>query len=267
MRKPLRSINEKALRLAKDVIDRRALPDAPSQFVFLTLSGAHIYGFPSLDSDLDIRGAHLLPLDVVTGLVPVSETYESTGIEVEGTEVDCVSHDLKKYLTLLTKKNGYVLEQIFSSLVVFDDGSLDEIRRLAQGAMTRHVVHHYRGFFRKQVELVLKEESPTAKSVLYLFRVVMTGLHLLRTGEVVTDVNRLNGENHRMEIVRELVSRKMESGEKQGRLRPEESKVLLAEARKLEAQLLPESESSSLPETVENLDDLNRFLVRRRIKS
>ncbi len=95
----------------------------------------------------------------------------------------------------------------------------------------------------------------------------MTGLHLLRTGEVVTDVNRLNESNHRMEIVRELVSRKMESGEKQGKLKPEESVALLAEARKLEGQLLPASESSSLPETVQNLDELNRFLVTRRIKS
>ncbi len=133
MSEELRNINERALRLAKDVIESRGLPDAPSQFVFLTLSGAHIYGFPSPDSDLDIRGAHLLPLDVVTGLMPVSETYESMGIEVEGTEVDCVSHDLKKYLTLLTKKNGYVLEQIFSPLVVYDDGSLSEIRRTRSG--------------------------------------------------------------------------------------------------------------------------------------
>jgi predicted nucleotidyltransferase len=186
------------------------------------------------------------------------------GIEMEGTEVDCVSHDLKKYLTVLTKKNGYVLEQIFSPLVVYDDGSLGEIRRLARGAMTRHVVHHYRGFFHKQEQLVLKEETPTVKSVLYLFRVVMTGLHLLRTGEVVTDVNRLNESNHRMEIVRELVSRKRTSGEKKGRLEAAETRPVLAEARKLEAQLAPASESSSLPETVQNLDELNRFLVRRR---
>ncbi len=34
----------------------------PDRFVFLTISGAHLYGFPSADSDIDLRGAHLLPL-------------------------------------------------------------------------------------------------------------------------------------------------------------------------------------------------------------
>ena len=34
--------------------------------LFATISGAHLYGFPSPDSDYDLRGVHLLPLrDVV----------------------------------------------------------------------------------------------------------------------------------------------------------------------------------------------------------
>ena len=41
-------------------------------------------------------------------------------------------------------------------------------------------------------KLALKEEKATAKSVLYLFRVVMTGLHLLRTGEVEANLLQLN---------------------------------------------------------------------------
>ncbi|MGH3861389.1 DNA polymerase beta superfamily protein [Actinokineospora sp.] len=28
--------------------------------VFATVSGAHLYGFPSADSDIDLRGVHLL---------------------------------------------------------------------------------------------------------------------------------------------------------------------------------------------------------------
>ncbi|WP_274519994.1 DNA polymerase beta superfamily protein [Abditibacterium utsteinense] len=35
------------------------LPYAP---LFVTVSGAHLYGFASPDSDFDLRGAHILPL-------------------------------------------------------------------------------------------------------------------------------------------------------------------------------------------------------------
>jgi len=34
----------------------------PYPLMFATISGAHLYGFPSPDSDFDLRGVHLLPL-------------------------------------------------------------------------------------------------------------------------------------------------------------------------------------------------------------
>lgn len=40
----------------------------PFPLVFATISGAHLYGFPSPDSDFDLRGVHLLPLETVVGL-------------------------------------------------------------------------------------------------------------------------------------------------------------------------------------------------------
>lgn len=35
--------------------------EQPDPLLFATVSGAHLYGFPSRDSDVDLRGAHLLP--------------------------------------------------------------------------------------------------------------------------------------------------------------------------------------------------------------
>ncbi len=36
--------------------------------VFVTVSGAHLYGFASSDSDYDLRGVHVLPIRDVVGL-------------------------------------------------------------------------------------------------------------------------------------------------------------------------------------------------------
>jgi predicted nucleotidyltransferase len=259
----LNEINAKAIERGKKALTPGVLPQTlPARFLFVTISGAHLYGFPSPDSDIDLRGAHVLPPGDFLHMADPEETFQSTEAIVDGLEVDLVSHDLRKYLLMLTKKNGYVLEQIFSPLVVHDSGHLDELRTLARGALTRHIVHHYKGFFQTQEKLASKDPAPTAKAVLYLFRVVMTGLHLLRTHEVEANILTLN-ESFKLPFISDLVARKT-SGTEKGRLQLGEFEKLLADAKKLEAQLDPASEQSGLPETVGNMAEIDDFLVRTR---
>ena len=251
-------INQRAPSLAKKAVALGLPGECPSRFVFLTISGAHLYGFPSPDSDLDLRGAHVLPLETIIGLTTYSDTYEHMGGEIDGIELDCVSHDIGKYLRLLTRKNGYVLEQIFSPLVVID-GELPRLRELAQGAISKHVAHHYRGFFRNQEHLLMKEEKPRAKTMLYLFRVVMTGIHLLKTGEVEANLRTLN-QTFKRAFIDELIDRKMAGAEK-GTLEIAERDRLLVEAKALETELEVAAETSPLPDDVPNMRELNEFLI------
>src|SRR5438477_6471824 len=102
------------------IIDRRLhhiVAAQPYPLLFATISGAHLYGFPSPDSDFDLRGAHVLPPEKVVGLDVRDETIEASRV-IEGLEMDIVSHDVRKFLGLLLKKNGYVLYQLFSPLIV-----------------------------------------------------------------------------------------------------------------------------------------------------
>src|SRR5437667_12136184 len=100
-------------------IDSRILAEVtrqPYPLLFVTISGAHLYGFPSPDSDYDLRGVHILPLREVVGLDTGPETVE---VSRKGElELDLVTHDVKKFFGLLLKKNGYVLEQLYSPLIV-----------------------------------------------------------------------------------------------------------------------------------------------------
>src|SRR5690242_8109693 len=118
--------------------------DAP--LMFITISGAHLYGFPSADSDYDLRGCHLLPGQAFWGLNPPRET-EELACETEAGLVETVSHDLKKFVRLLLKHNGYVLEQLTSPLVVRSTPVHRELLDLVPGVLTRHHYHHYRGFY------------------------------------------------------------------------------------------------------------------------
>src|SRR6185436_7335614 len=129
---------------------RRIVAAQPYPLLFATISGAHLYGFPSPDSDYDLRGAHVLPLDAVVGLEVRDETVQqemivppdtSSGLRPpspqsgEGAgalEMDIVSHDVKKFFGLLLKKNGYVLEQLYSPLVVHTTPEHAELKEICR---------------------------------------------------------------------------------------------------------------------------------------
>ena len=51
-----------------DAAAQKASRTASYPLIFATISGAHLYGFPSPDSDFDLRGVHILPLKEVVGL-------------------------------------------------------------------------------------------------------------------------------------------------------------------------------------------------------
>ena len=175
--------------------------------LFVTVSGAHIYGFPSPDSDVDLRGCHQLKLANIVGLSRPTETIDRSGFH-NGIEVDLVSHDIGKYFALLVKNNGYILEQVFSPLVVKGQEFLDKLRPLAKNCITKNHYFHYRGFFGTQLKLIEKQNPVTAKAVLYAYRVLCTGIHLMQTGVVETDL-RVLAKKLNLDFIEELIAAKV----------------------------------------------------------
>ncbi|SMB94819.1 nucleotidyltransferase domain-containing protein [Deinococcus hopiensis] len=226
------------------------LPEAasahPFPLVFATVSGAHLYGFPSPDSDWDLRGVHVLPLARVLGLDAGEETHSLTRDDGQ-VELDLVTHDVRKFTALLLKRNGYVLEQLLSPLVVQTTPAHAELVTLVPGTLTRHHAHHYLGFTRNQWALLEKEDKPRVKPLLYAFRTVLTGLHLLRTGEVEPNLEVLNAEA-RLPFLTDLIALKREGRE--GEPLPESPAVYRAEHLRLVRELEEAREASHLPNAV-----------------
>ncbi|WP_371628741.1 DNA polymerase beta superfamily protein [Streptomyces sp. NBC_00341] len=150
--------------------------------LFATVSGAHLYGFPSKDSDVDLRGVHLLPAADLLGLREPEET-RSRMWDQDGVEMDLVTHDLRKFVRLMLKPNGYVLEQLLSPLVAHTSAAHAELVALAPAVLTRNHAHHYRGFANTQWRLF--EKTGELKPLLYTFRALLTGIHLMRSAEVL----------------------------------------------------------------------------------
>ncbi len=235
----------------------------PFPLLFATISGAHLYGFPSPDSDFDLRGVHLLPLEQVVSLDAGRETVEKEGV-YDGLEIDLVTHDAKKFFGLMLKKNGYVLEQVFSPLVVYTTPEHEELKTIAATCITRHHAHHYLGFAATQWKLFQKEKPPRVKPLLYVYRVLLTGIHLMRTGDVEANLVRLN-EVARLSFIDELIAKKL-AGPEKAVLPAADVDFHAKQFDRLVAELEQAASDSDLPEQATGKAALNDLLVRMRLR-
>jgi uncharacterized protein len=242
---------------------RKEAADHPCPLLFATISGAHLYGFPSPDSDYDLRGVHIMPAEEAVGLWPEHETVERSQMRA-GFEMDLVTHDILKFFRLLLKRNGYVLEQLYSPRVVCAMVEHGELKEIARNCITRHHSHHYLGFAATQWDLFEKEDPPRIKPLLYVYRVLLTGIHLLRSGEVEANLLTLN-TGFGLPYIEELVHRKV-TGAEASRLGSAEKDFHRSEYLRLRAQLEQTAITSRLPEEPTAGRALNDLLVRLRLK-
>lgn len=234
----------------------------PYPLLFATVSGAHLYGFPSPDSDYDLRGAHILPVPEVIGLDPGRETVELSEKRLD-LELDLVTHDVKKFFGLLLKKNGYVLEQLYSPLVLHALPQHEELKEIAKACITRHHSHHYFGFAETQWKLFDREHPRRVKPLLYVFRVLLTGIQLMRTGVIEANLVTLNQE-FRLPYIDELIARKL-SGLEKSTLPEADLDYYEREYQRLRGMLENAFQHSRLPEAPMARPALNDLLIRLRV--
>ncbi|MEV7321127.1 DNA polymerase beta superfamily protein [Streptomyces sp. NPDC093970] len=244
-----------------DIDLTRVVEEQPHPLLFATVSGAHLYGFPSRDSDVDLRGVHLLPAADLVGLREPEETRSRMWVD-QGVEMDLVTHDLRKFVRLLLRRNGYVLEQLLSPLVVHTGDTHRELIALAPGVLTSHHAHHYRGFAVTQWRLF--EKTGELKPLLYTFRVLLTGIHLMRGGEVQAHLPSLVAEvAESPAYLPELIAAKAER--EHGSADVEHARVA-ADVERLHGLLDDAQRISALPETPAGYDALHDLLVRVRLE-
>ncbi|MDQ0944495.1 putative nucleotidyltransferase [Streptomyces sp. V1I1] len=238
------------------VVDEQSGP-----LLFVTVSGAHLYGFPSRDSDVDLRGVHLLPVEDLLGLSEPDET-RSRMWDRDGVEMDLVTHDVRKFVRLMLRRNGYVLEQLLSPLVVHTSDAHAELAALAPGVLTSHHAHHYRGFANTQWRLF--EKTGELKPLLYTFRALLTGIHLMRSGEVQAHLPTLLGEVDAPGHLPQLIAAKADA--EHGPASGVDRERVRADVEALHAVLEEARLASRLPDEPTAYDALRDFVVRVRLE-
>ena len=145
---PWSVLTEKQATVARAFVAER---ERERKHLVIYLSGAHAYGFPSPDSDLDLKCVHIAPTTQLVGLEMPSDPLDRIDI-VDGVELDYGSNELAPVLRGVIKGNGNFIERILGTLALGGDAPLlAEARAVVKPLLSRRVAKHYGGFATSQL--------------------------------------------------------------------------------------------------------------------
>ncbi len=137
-------------------------------------SGSRAWGFPSADSDYDVRFIYAHPVEWYLSIRTRRDVIERPLVN----EIDLSGWDLKKALGLLRKSNPPLLEWLQSPIVYQqDDEFLNGIGPLLPVYYSpRNCLHHYLHMARGNIREYLKGERVWVKKYFYVLRPLLACL-------------------------------------------------------------------------------------------
>jgi len=170
-------------------------PDVSAFVVYRVMVGSRAFGLATESSDEDRRGVFLPPADWHWALTKPPEQVEvfSTGVE----EIDW---EIEKFVRLALQANPNILETLWSPAVLHADETGTELRAIRGAFLSRHLYRTYSGYVLSQFRLMKRGFATNRrykpKHAMHLIRLLHSGIHALREGDIRVDV----GE-HRDELL------------------------------------------------------------------
>ncbi len=175
-------------------------------------TGSRAWGFPSPDSDFDIRIIYVHKKDWYLSL---SEKRDSIDLMFENNEIDITGWDLRKSLRLLQKSNAPLLERIQSPILYKHESTfLKEMNELANSQYSRiATIHHYLSMAKKFLEELKEKEDYKLKKFFYALRSATACKWILEKEEMPPIefqkmLSGLNIKNSLINRINELISLK-----------------------------------------------------------
>ena len=152
------------------------------------ISGSHLYGFESKDSDVDIRGCFALKPRAFFGLKKPIDIIELGLVENN----DIVLFELKKMIGLAIKGNCNIIEEM-NAPQFYKTADYLKLKELVNNAFGKKGLYNsYRGMATFNYKKFILGGKSSAKKYLYVFRGLMAGIYVLQTGLVKPNLGELN---------------------------------------------------------------------------
>jgi hypothetical protein len=186
-------------------------------------TGSRAWGFPSPDSDFDIRFMYMHERDWYLSLGVKKDT-----VEIMDGDLDITGWDLRKSLTLLKKSNAPLIERFNSPIVYFAvPGFKEDFKKLiAEYYSPIAVFFHHHSLAKKFWEELKDKEEVKLKSYFYLIRSLLSCNWIIQDNTVLP--MHIEGlmqyvEDEYKERLRKLIALKVTVGEKY--LHPKEEQL------------------------------------------
>lgn len=154
-----------------DIIKQKLLEletDKNIRILYACESGSRAWGFPSPDSDYDVRFIYVRPVDDYLKINDIRDVVDLPVNEV----LDIGGWDIRKALKLFLKSNGALYEWLQSPIVYRDDkGFAEELRLLMPKYFSRRASgNHYLAMSLNTLHNDLKGEQLKLKRYFYAIR-------------------------------------------------------------------------------------------------
>lgn len=206
------------------------------------ISGAHAYGYANRDSPLELKGIYVEPTEHLLGLTEPPRSTNWVG-ELEGHRIDYSACELAQALRMLLRGSGSALERIMAPRQIGDEADRGPLRRIARGVLCRRFYSYYRNNCKRVLrDCEENADHVTVRHLLSAFRSALTGVHLLRTGEIELDLRKL-ADDYELRSIPTLIAQHADQSSAQLE-RPDRWKHLLVQLRTmldeaLDASVLP----------------------------
>jgi predicted nucleotidyltransferase len=168
-------------------------PDLGAHVILRVAAGSRAFGLAVDTSDEDRRGVYLPPAELTWSLFKPPEQIEYCR---DGVEEVC--WELEKYLMLALQANPNVLETLWSPTVLFADETGRALLELRGAFLSRHLYKTYSGYVLSQFKLMERAFRSNgeyrAKHAMHLIRLLYSGIHAVREGNILVDVGRYREE-------------------------------------------------------------------------
>lgn len=160
--------------------------DYDVKILYACESGSRAWGFPSKDSDYDVRFIYLHKKDYYLSIDPVGVGKKRDVIELPINDLlDVSGWDLTKALKLFRKSNPPLMEWLQSDIVYYQNFStIDKLKAMKSEVFAPHsCLFHYLNMARNHFKHYLQGDLVKIKKYFYVLRPVLAGRWIERFDE------------------------------------------------------------------------------------